>query len=68
MEQALGADFRRVRVHSDTESDGMCRSIGARAFTAGEHIFFRRGDGAESSTSLLAHELTHVVQQRGASR
>ena len=66
MEQALGADFRRVRVHSDTESDGMCRSIGARAFTAGEHIFFRRGDGAESSTSLLAHELTHVVQQHGA--
>jgi len=65
MERAFGADFRRVRVHSDTESDRMCRSIGARAFTAGEHIFFRRGDAAERSTPLLAHELTHVVQQHG---
>jgi hypothetical protein len=69
MEQAFGADFTRVRVHSDVGADDLCRRIGARAFTVGEHIFFRRGEqpsGGGSGQHLLAHELTHVVQQRGA--
>jgi Domain of unknown function (DUF4157)/Effector protein len=68
MEHAFGADFRHVRVHSDAESDELCRSIAARAFTLGDHIFFRKGENAGEGTSgrhLLAHELAHVVQQRG---
>lgn len=68
MEQAFGTDFSSVRVHSDVSSDGMCRQIGARAFTVGDHIFFRRAEqpsGSASGRHLLAHELTHVVQQRG---
>jgi hypothetical protein len=67
MEEAFGVDFRRVRLHSDSESDELCRSISARAFTSGDHIFLRRGEdaGAPAGMHLLAHELTHVVQQRG---
>jgi hypothetical protein len=66
MEQAFGADFRRVRVHQDTASDELCRTIAARAFTVRDHIFFRKGEHAGEGSSgrhLLAHELAHVVQQ-----
>jgi hypothetical protein len=68
MERAFGMDFGRVRVHSDPGSDDVCRRIGARAFTVGDHIFFRRGEQSSAGASgrhVLAHELTHVVQQRG---
>jgi hypothetical protein len=67
MEEAFGVDFGRVRVHRDVASDELCRSISARAFTLGDHIFFRRGEdaGAPAGRHLLAHELAHVVQQRG---
>lgn len=66
MEQAFGADFGGVRVHTDTESDLLNRSIQARAFTTGHDVFFRQGaydPGSRSGQELLAHELTHVVQQ-----
>jgi hypothetical protein len=66
MEQAIGADFGRVRVHSDAQSDRLNRSIQARAFTTGQDIFMRQGEyqpQARSGQELLAHELTHVVQQ-----
>ncbi len=67
MEEAFGVDFRRVRLHRDAESDDLCQSMSARAFTVGDHIFLRRGEhaGASAGTHLLAHELAHVVQQRG---
>jgi hypothetical protein len=67
MEQAFGVDFGRVRAHSDAGADDLCRWIGARAFTVGDHIFFRQGEPSEGASGrhLLAHELTHVVQQRG---
>ena len=68
MEQAFGADFGGVKVHTDTESDSLNQSLQARAFTTGQDIFFRQGEyQPESSqgTELLAHELTHVVQQNG---
>jgi hypothetical protein len=68
MEQAFGANFSGVRVHTDAQSDGLNQSIQAKAFTTGQDVFFRQGaykpesrDGQE----LIAHELTHVVQQRG---
>ncbi|BAZ78769.1 DUF4157 domain-containing protein [Sphaerospermopsis kisseleviana CS-549] len=68
MEQAFGADFGGVKVHTDSHSDGLNRSIQARAFTTGQDIFFRQGEynpGSRGGQELLAHELTHVVQQNG---
>jgi hypothetical protein len=66
MESAFGADFGGVRVHTDSGADALSRSLSARAFTTGNDIFFRSGaydPGASGGRELLAHELTHVVQQ-----
>jgi hypothetical protein len=68
MESAFGADFRGVRVHTDARADTLSRALGARAFATGSDLFFRSGEFAPSSPGgrkLLAHELTHVVQQGG---
>ncbi|MCA9934152.1 MAG: DUF4157 domain-containing protein [Ardenticatenaceae bacterium] len=68
MEQAFGADFGGVRIHANGQADGLNRSIQARAFTTGSDIFFRNGEynpGSSQGQELLAHELTHVVQQNG---
>ena len=68
MEQAFGADFSGVKVHTDGQSDQLNQSIQARAFTTGQDIFFREGQydpGSRGGQELLAHELTHVVQQNG---
>jgi hypothetical protein len=68
MESAFGADFSGVRIHTDTRADGLSQSLSARAFTTGRDVFFRQGEynpGASSGRELLAHELTHVVQQNG---
>jgi len=68
MERAFGADFSRVRLHADPRADRFNRTLQARAFTIGRDIFFRRGDynpGSVRGRQLLAHELTHVVQQGG---
>jgi hypothetical protein len=68
MGQAMGADFTGVRVHTDAQSDQLNRSIQARAFTTGQDVFFRQGEynpGSRGGQALLAHELTHVVQQGG---
>ncbi|MGF6778289.1 DUF4157 domain-containing protein [Paraburkholderia sp. GAS334] len=68
METAFGADFSGVRLHTDAHADGLSRSLSARAFTTGRDVFFRHGEyspGTSSGRELLAHELTHVVQQNG---
>ncbi|BCL35121.1 DUF4157 domain-containing protein [Nostoc sp. MS1] len=68
MEQAFGADFDTVHIHTDAQSDKLNKSIQARAFTTGQDIFFRQGEyspGSNSGKELLAHELTHVIQQNG---
>jgi hypothetical protein len=70
MGAAFGADFSGVRVHTDGQADTLNRSVSAVAFTTGQDIFFRQGAYSPESSSgkqLLAHELTHVVQQNGAS-
>jgi len=70
MENSFGFDFGNVRIHADTEGDRLSRSLEARAFTTGSDVFFRQGAYAPESPSgkrLLAHELTHVVQQSGES-
>ncbi|MBW4555737.1 MAG: DUF4157 domain-containing protein [Trichormus sp. ATA11-4-KO1] len=69
MEQAFGADFSGVKVHADAQSDELNQSIQAKAFTTGQDIFFRQGaynPGSRGGQELIAHELTHVVQQNGA--
>ena len=66
METAFGNDFSAVRVHTDTEADSLNQALQARAFTTGKDIFFRQGEynpGSYQGKELLAHELTHVVQQ-----
>jgi hypothetical protein len=66
MGQALNADFSGVRVHTDAGADGLNQSLSAKAFTTGRDIYFRQGEynpGSSSGRELLAHELTHVVQQ-----
>ena len=66
MEEAMGVDFSEVRVHTGTETDALNDSMSARAFTTGEDVFIRREDYSPDSTAgqeLIAHELTHVVQQ-----
>jgi hypothetical protein len=66
MENAFGHDFSRVRVHHDAEAGEMSQQLSACAFTHGSHIYFghRMYDpGGSSGKRLLAHELTHVVQQ-----
>jgi hypothetical protein len=71
MERAFGADFSGVRVHTDVTSDALNQSIQAKAFTTGEDIFFRQGvyePSSQGGQELLAHELTHVVQQNSTSR
>ncbi|PZV12140.1 MAG: hypothetical protein DCF20_18045 [Pseudanabaena sp.] len=68
MGQAMGADFSGVKVHIDSQSDQLNKSIQAKAFTTGQDVFFRQGAYAPSSRDgqeLIAHELTHVVQQTG---
>jgi hypothetical protein len=68
MGQAMGADFSDVKVHTDSQSDQLNKSIQAKAFTTGQDLFFRQGAYEPSSKDgqeLIAHELTHVVQQNG---
>ncbi len=69
MEPRLGADFSSVMIHKDTRSDELNKALNARAFTYKNHIFFAQGqyqpDNSEGKR-LLAHELTHTLQQGAA--
>jgi Domain of unknown function (DUF4157) len=67
MESRFGADFRTVRVHKDPAAADSARAISSLAYTVGEHIVFGAAQDqpkAPRSRALLAHELTHVLQQR----
>jgi hypothetical protein len=69
MGQAMGADFSGVKVHTDSQSDQLNQSIQAKAFTTGQDVFFSQGaynPSSKDGQELIAHELTHVVQQSGA--
>jgi hypothetical protein len=69
MSRAIGADFGGVRIHTGDDAVKMNRELGAQAFTHGNDIYFNSGkyDPATSNGKrLLAHELTHVVQQGAA--
>ena len=69
MESAFGEDFAGVRVHADPEAHALASRLEALAFTTERDIFFAQGTyspGSSSGRALLAHELAHVVQQKGA--
>jgi hypothetical protein len=69
-EPRFGNDFSQVRVHTDSNAIQMSRELNAQAFTHGSNIYFGTGrynPGTSSGKKLLAHELTHVVQQKADS-
>jgi hypothetical protein len=71
MQRRFGHDFSAVRVHHDGAAAQSARDMGARAYTAGSHIVFGAGQfspGSQGGRWLLAHELTHVVQQGAGTR
>jgi len=65
MEPRFGCDFNDVRVHADAVADVAAAAVGARAFTVGADVVFRRGEfvpHTQAGRALLAHELAHVAQ------
>jgi len=68
-EPRFGHDFSMVRIHTDVQAAKLARALNARAFTVGQDVVFGAGQyvpGTAAGMRLLAHELTHVVQQTGA--
>jgi hypothetical protein len=71
MEPRFGADFGNVRVHTDDRAAHMSESLNAHAFTVGNHVFFGKGQyrpETPGGKELIAHELTHTIQQGGAAQ
>jgi hypothetical protein len=69
MEPRLRHDFSRVRVHTDSQAQQAARAVSARAFTIGQHVVFGEGEYQPDTVggrALIAHELTHTVQQADA--
>ncbi|WP_373553309.1 DUF4157 domain-containing protein [Haliscomenobacter sp.] len=69
MESAFNADFSRVQIHTGPSAASLSNEIGAKAFTYQNHVFFNEGNyqpETQSGRFLLAHELTHTVQQGAA--
>lgn len=69
METAFGADFSGVRVHTGDDVDVAAAGLQARAFTVGSDVYVRRSEyrpGTAAGDALLAHELTHTLQQGGS--
>lgn len=69
LENAMGTDLGDVRIHTDSAAVAASRALNARAFTVGNHVVFGAGQyqpDTDRGRHLLAHELTHVLQQRAA--
>ncbi|MCI4041755.1 DUF4157 domain-containing protein [Streptomyces sp. TRM75563] len=67
MESRMGADFSDVRVHHDSAAHESANGVGAHAYTVGNNVVFQRDaydPGSPQGRTTLAHELTHVIQQR----
>jgi hypothetical protein len=67
MERRFGTDFSDVRIHTGDDAHASAKAVGAHAYTVGSNVVFQRGSYAPESPAgrtMLAHELTHVVQQR----
>ena len=68
MESGFGADFSSVNIHTDSKAVQMSEELGAQAFTHGNDVYFNKGKynpDSKEGKHLLAHELTHTVQQTG---
>ncbi|HBT09687.1 MAG TPA: peptidoglycan-binding protein, partial [Leeuwenhoekiella sp.] len=66
MEQNFGTNLSDVRIHTDANAQKMSADLGAQAFTSGRDIYFNEGKyapGSPEGDGLLAHELTHAIQQ-----
>jgi hypothetical protein len=66
MGSSFGADFSNVNIHDNASSHEMSSTLSAKAFTVGSDIYFNKGEynpGSRAGKSLLAHELTHTIQQ-----
>ncbi|MEO7962527.1 MAG: DUF4157 domain-containing protein [Gemmatimonadaceae bacterium] len=64
LEQSFGHEFHHLRVHHDASADDMARTLDARAFAAGDHLFFRQGEyepETNEGLTLVAHEAAHVA-------
>jgi hypothetical protein len=71
MENGFGADFSQVKIHNNTKAVQMNQALGAQAFTHGNDVFFNNGKynhGSKEGKLLLAHELTHTIQQNGSAQ
>ncbi|WOD42847.1 eCIS core domain-containing protein [Hwangdonia lutea] len=71
MQQGFGVDFSGVKIHTNSQSVAMNRDLGARAFTNKNDIFFNEGEfnpQSKDGQTLLAHELTHTIQQGASAR
>lgn len=71
LEPKFGHSFGDVRVFADSEADRVAQEYQARAFTVGQDVYFANGEydpHTPSGMGLLAHELTHTIQQRGAKK
>jgi hypothetical protein len=69
MESGFGADFSNVKIHTDTNAVQMSEELGAQAFTHGNDVYFNKGKynpNSKEGKHLLAHELTHTIQQTGS--
>lgn len=67
MENRFGTDFSNVKIHTGNEAVQLSRDLGAKAFTVGSDIYFNNGEyrpEAKEGKHLLAHELTHTIQQK----
>jgi hypothetical protein len=65
----MGADFSQVKIHTGEEAAGMSNALNAQAFTVGNDIYFNSGKynpASDKGKHLLAHELTHTIQQSGS--
>lgn len=68
MESGFGADFSQVNIHTGSQAVQMNKELGAQAFTHGKDIYFNEGKynpNSKEGKHLLAHELTHTIQQKG---
>ena len=64
---AFGADLSKVRVHTGGNAAEICKEMGAKAFAMGNDLFMAKPADAKNN-KLLAHELTHVIQQAGGKK
>lgn len=62
LEEHFGAKLNKVRVHTDGNSEELCKKLKAKAFTYGPDIYFKK-PGFAKDQKLLAHEMAHVLQQ-----